>query len=55
MRNLQVAIFILGILSFIAAAFFVGEPTGEDLWRVGVAAMLTAVAFTGLWPTTPRT
>jgi hypothetical protein len=50
MRNLQVAIFILGVLAFLGSAVFVGQGTGDTLWRTGVAAMLVDAIFTRLWP-----
>lgn len=54
MRNLQIAFFVVGVLAFVAAAFFVGEGMGDTLWRTGVAAMLTSLTLKGLWPTTVR-
>jgi len=50
MRNLQVAIFVLGVLCFLAAVAFVGQDTGDTLWRAGVAAMLVDAVCTRLWP-----
>ena len=50
MRNLQVAIFILGVLSFLAAVAFIGQEMGDILWRLGVAAMLIDAVCTRLWP-----
>ncbi len=54
MRNLQVAVFIVGVLSFLASALFVGQGMGDTLWRAGVAAMLTDLAWTAVWPATGR-
>jgi hypothetical protein len=50
MRLLQVSLFIVGALSFVTAAAFVGDDTGDVLWRTGVAAMLTDIAGVTLWP-----
>ena len=54
MRQIQVGIFLLGVLSFLASIFFVGQEMGDVLWRTGVAAMLTAIAFVQLWPSGKR-
>jgi hypothetical protein len=50
MRTVQIGIFILGLVSFLAAAFFTGEDTGETLWKTGTAAMLIDMVFMKLWP-----
>jgi hypothetical protein len=50
MRNLQIAIFILGVLAFLGSAAFIGLGMGDTLWRTGVAAMLVDAIFTRLWP-----
>lgn len=55
MRNLQAAIFIVGVLSFFASAFFIGQDMGDTLWRVGIAAMLVDLAWAALWPAASRT
>lgn len=54
MRSLQVALFVLGAASFLAAAFFIGQGMGDTLWRLGVAAMLTELACIRLWPSAKR-
>ena len=54
MRNLQVAVFIVGALSFLASALFVGQGMGDTLWRAGVAAMLTDLTWTVIWPAKGR-
>lgn len=51
MRQFQVTIFILGVLSFIIAAFFIGKMMGDTLWRIGVAAMVFDIVCIKLWPT----
>jgi hypothetical protein len=53
-RNLEVAIFVVGVLSFVLSAFFAGQGMGDILWRAGVAAMLTDLALRALWPATGR-
>ena len=50
MRKVQIGIFILGLVSFLAAVFFTGEDTGETLWKTGTAAMLIDIVFMKLWP-----
>lgn len=54
MRTLQVALFAGGVLSFAAAAFFVGQVMGDALWRAGVAFLLIDVAIVMLWPVRHR-
>lgn len=49
MRGLQYAIFALGLLTFLASIFFVGQEWGDTLWRAGVAAMLTDLVCIKLW------
>jgi hypothetical protein len=50
MRQAQIGVFILGLVSFLAAAFFLGQLMGDSLWRIGVAAMITDIVFMKLWP-----
>lgn len=50
MRNLQIILFIIAVLSFIIALFFIGSDTGLDLWRAGVATLLIDVVCLLLWP-----
>jgi hypothetical protein len=50
MRLLQVAIFIAGVVAFLGSAVFIGQGTGDTLWRTGVAAMLIDAIFMRLWP-----
>jgi hypothetical protein len=50
MRIVQVGIFTIGVLSFLASALFIGQETGDTLWRTGVAAMLTDFVCAKLWP-----
>lgn len=51
MRNLQIVLFILGILSFVVAAVVAGSMLGDILWRVGVGALLVDLVMMKLWPT----
>ena len=50
MRKVQIGIFILGVVFFLAAGFFTGEETGDTLWRIGTATMLIDIVFMKLWP-----
>ena len=50
MRQTQIGVFVLGVVSFLAAAFFIGEDTADTLWRIGVAATLIDMVFVRLWP-----
>jgi hypothetical protein len=54
MRQLQVAIFILGLLAFVVALFFVGGEMGDILWRLGIAALLLDLVCLKLWPSVSR-
>jgi hypothetical protein len=53
MRNAQVAVFVLGILSFLLSVFFIGQGLGDTLWRAGAGVMLTDLAFIRLWQVSP--
>lgn len=52
LRQVEFGVFSLGLASFVAAAFFIGQETGDALWRIGVAAMLLDIVFMKLWPST---
>ena len=54
MRQLQVALFTLAVVAFVAAIFFVGDMMGDTLWRAGVAALLVDLVCVKLWPAAPR-
>ena len=54
MRRVQIVLFALGMASLIGALFFIGENTGEDLWKAGIALMLVDVVCIQLWPSTRR-
>jgi len=50
MRSLQIVLFIVGVAAFIAALAFIGNDTGDTLWRAGVAVLLLDVVCMMLWP-----
>ena len=50
MRRLQIVVFFVAVLAFIAALFFVGSDTGETLWMLGIALLLTDNVCIMLWP-----
>lgn len=50
MRQLQIALFILGTVSLIASAFGIGKDYGETLYNTGIAFLLVDVVCTLLWP-----
>jgi hypothetical protein len=50
MRNLQVGIFVFGIVAFLVSVVFMGGWIGDSLWRAGVAAMLIVLAMRAVWP-----
>jgi hypothetical protein len=50
MRIVQLLIFVLGVLSFLASALFVGQGMGDTLWRAGVGAMLVDLVCIRMWP-----
>jgi hypothetical protein len=50
MRIVQVGVFALGVVSFLSAAFFIGDQMGDTLYRVGVAAMLIDLVCMKLQP-----
>jgi len=54
MRALQLVLFGLGVVSFLAALFFIGADEGDTLWRLGVAALLLDLVCIKLWPSSPR-
>jgi hypothetical protein len=54
MRQFQIAIFILGIASLIAAAFEIGPNSGDYLLSAGIATLLIDVVCIQLWPSQKR-
>ena len=54
MRTFQFILFILGMVAFITALFFVGTQDGDTSWRFGVAVLLLDVVCIKLWPTLPK-
>jgi hypothetical protein len=53
-RRFQIILFVLGALSFIAAAFCTGRIAGDALWRAGMAVMLGDLVCMKLWPSPAR-
>lgn len=49
MRNLQIVLFVIAILSFIVALIYAGSITGEILWRAGISILLVDVVLIMLW------
>jgi hypothetical protein len=54
MRTLQVVVFGLGLASFVAAIFFIGDGMGDVLWRGGVATLLIDLVLVKLWPASSK-
>jgi len=54
MRQLQIALFILGAASMVAAAFFIGDDMGDILWRLGIAFLFLDAVCIMLWPSAKR-
>ena len=54
MRLFQIIVFGLGAASLIAATGFIGNDTGDVLWRAGIAILLFDVVCLLLWPTAKR-
>ena len=55
MKLSQQVLFATGLLSFVAALFFIGTGTGDALWRAGVAIMLIDLTCINIWPPKDRT
>lgn len=53
MKNLQIGVFVLGLLLFAVALPFAGQTPGLVLWMVGMAAMAADVVMLLLWPQRP--
>ena len=54
MRTLQLVLFGIGVVSFLAALFFIGADEGDTLWRLGVATLLLDLVCIKLWPTSKK-
>jgi hypothetical protein len=54
MKTLQLVLFGIGALSFLAALFFIGSDDGDVLWRLGIAVLLLDLVCIKLWPTAPK-
>jgi hypothetical protein len=52
-HTLQVALFVLAVLAFVGAVFFIGDDTGDVLWRAGIAVSLIDIACVKVWPAKP--
>jgi len=52
-RQLQVTLFVLALVAFIAALFVTGTEMGDILWRGGVAVLLLDLVCIKLWPASP--
>jgi hypothetical protein len=50
MRNARITLFELGLLAYVAWAFFIGQDMGDTLWQAGIALMLTDLVCTKYWP-----
>jgi hypothetical protein len=50
MRTVQLILFGLAVVSFVAALGFIGDDTGDVLWRLGLALLLTDLVCIRLWP-----
>ncbi|MFQ5506309.1 MAG: hypothetical protein ACE5F1_16190 [Planctomycetota bacterium] len=50
MRKLQLIVFGIGIVAYLAAAANAGSELDNILWKTGIAAMATDVAMLLLWP-----
>lgn len=50
MRTLQITLFGLAVVAFLAALGFIGDDTGDVLWRLGLALLITDTVCIQLWP-----
>ncbi len=51
MKNLQLLLFSVAVVLFVAALFFIGNDMGETLWRAGMAILFVDTVSLMLWPT----
>jgi hypothetical protein len=54
MRNAQVGLFVFALLCFVVAVLFIGQETGDTLWRAGLAGLLIDLVAIQLWPSPKR-
>ena len=54
MKNLQLPLFAVAVVSFVAALFFIGNDMGDTLWRAGMAILFVDTVSLMLWPTRVR-
>jgi hypothetical protein len=50
MRQVQIVILVVGVLSLIASAFGLGKDFGETLYKTGIALLLIDLVCMQLWP-----
>lgn len=50
MRTLEIGLFALGVVAFLAAAVVAGSVLGDIFWRAGVALLLIDLVAMKLWP-----
>jgi hypothetical protein len=53
-RTLQIAVFVLGVLSLLGAVPFISGVVENALCRAGVALFLTDIVLILLWPVPRR-
>ena len=49
-RAIQIIIFLVGLVAFLASGAVAGSMLGDIFWRAGVGAMLVDVVCIQLWP-----
>ncbi len=54
MRILQIIVFVLGVMAFLASLAFMGKQVGDDLWRAGIALMASDAVLLLLFPVAGR-
>jgi hypothetical protein len=54
MKNLQLLLFAVAVVSFVAALFFIGNDMGDTLWRAGMAILFVDTVSLMLWPSRVR-
>lgn len=54
MRQMQIALFGLGVAALVASAFGRGPEYGETFLKIGIALLLIDVVCIQLWPAPER-
>jgi membrane protein YdbS with pleckstrin-like domain len=54
MNILQIVLFWIGVVAFLAAIFFIGTENGDTLWRAGISVLLLDLVCIKLWPATAK-